>query len=92
MGPDSFGRSGHLQGLLLLLTAEGSGGQKLLSLTIIFLRVFGDPMARTGRSLAMALGLRAWEVPRSSPFVSAASFPPGKGTGIDYLFEAGGSG
>lgn len=40
MGPDSCWRGGHLQGLLLLLTA---GGQKLLSLTIIFLRVFGDP-------------------------------------------------
>lgn len=27
-GPDSFSRSGHLRGLLFLLTAEGRGGQK----------------------------------------------------------------
>lgn len=49
-------------------------------------------MARTARSWPWALGLGAWEVPQICPFISAASFPKGKGTSIDYLFGAGGSG
>lgn len=31
-------------------------------------------------------------MPGSSPFISAASFPKGKGIGIDYLFGVGGGG
>lgn len=37
-------------------------------------------------------GLRAGEVPLSSPFISATSFPKGKGIDIDYLFRVRGSG
>lgn len=58
----------------------------------MFLCVFGGRVARTARSSVLALGFGAWEVPQSSPFISAASFPKGKGTSIDYLFGAGGSG
>lgn len=69
------------------------GGQKLLSppLAAVFC-VFGGLVARTACSLVLALGFWAWEVPHSSPFISAASFPKGKGTSINYLFRAGGCG
>lgn len=46
----------------------------------------------TARSSALAQCLGVWEVPRNSPFISAASFPKGKGTSIDLFGTGGGCG